>query len=89
MERAMTHALRAADEPQLKYSDGIAAARTMIAVAGNAVAEYRAQRSDEGESGLRDQPQRKGELSDVFDGSERTVAVVIQRPYMRHVYVRS
>ena len=29
----------------------------------------------------------KGELSDVFDGSERIVAVVIQRPYMRQVYV--
>lgn len=29
----------------------------------------------------------KGELEDVFDGSERIVAVVIQRPYMREVYV--
>jgi hypothetical protein len=29
----------------------------------------------------------KGELEDVFDGNERVVAVVIQRPYMRHVYV--
>jgi hypothetical protein len=29
----------------------------------------------------------KGELSDVFDGSERVVAVVIQRPYVRQVYV--
>jgi hypothetical protein len=29
----------------------------------------------------------KGELDDVFDGSERIVAVVIQRPYMRQVYV--
>jgi hypothetical protein len=29
----------------------------------------------------------RGELSDVFDGSERVVAVVIQRPYMRQVYV--
>jgi hypothetical protein len=29
----------------------------------------------------------KGELGDVFDGSERIVAIVIQRPYMRHVYV--
>jgi hypothetical protein len=29
----------------------------------------------------------KGELEDVFDGSERVVAVVIQRPYMRQVYV--
>jgi hypothetical protein len=29
----------------------------------------------------------KGELEDVFDGSERIVAVVIQRPYMRQVYV--
>ena len=28
----------------------------------------------------------KGELEDVFDGSERIVAVVIQRPYMRRVY---
>ncbi len=28
-----------------------------------------------------------GELQDVFDGSERIVAVVIQRPYMRQVYV--
>jgi hypothetical protein len=28
-----------------------------------------------------------GELSDVFDGQERVVAVVIQRPYMRRVYV--
>jgi hypothetical protein len=28
-----------------------------------------------------------GELTDVFDGSEQVVAVVIQRPYMRHVYV--
>jgi len=28
-----------------------------------------------------------GELGDVFDGSERVVAVVIQRPYMRQVYV--
>jgi hypothetical protein len=29
----------------------------------------------------------RGELEDVFDGSERIVAVVIQRPYMRQVYV--
>jgi hypothetical protein len=29
----------------------------------------------------------KGELEDVFDGSERIVAVVIQRPCMRQVYV--
>jgi hypothetical protein len=29
----------------------------------------------------------KGELDDVFDGTERIVAVVIQRPYMRQVYV--
>jgi hypothetical protein len=29
----------------------------------------------------------KGELGDVFDGSEGVVAVVIQRPYMRQVYV--
>jgi hypothetical protein len=29
----------------------------------------------------------KGELEDVFDGNERVVAVVIQRPYMRRVYV--
>jgi hypothetical protein len=29
----------------------------------------------------------KGELEDVFDGSQRIVAVVIQRPYMRQVYV--
>jgi hypothetical protein len=29
----------------------------------------------------------KGELEDVFDGSERVVAVVIQRPYVRQVYV--
>jgi len=29
----------------------------------------------------------EGELRDVFDGSERLVAVVIQRPYMRRVYV--
>jgi hypothetical protein len=29
----------------------------------------------------------KGELTDVFDGTERIAAVVIQRPYMRHVYV--
>jgi hypothetical protein len=29
----------------------------------------------------------KGELTDVFDGTERVVAVVAQRPYMRHVYV--
>jgi hypothetical protein len=29
----------------------------------------------------------KGELQDVFDGSERIVAVVIQRPYLRQVYV--
>ena len=28
-----------------------------------------------------------GELEDVFDGNERIVAVVIQRPYMRQVYV--
>jgi hypothetical protein len=28
-----------------------------------------------------------GELEDVFDGHERIVAVVIQRPYMRQVYV--
>jgi hypothetical protein len=28
-----------------------------------------------------------GELDDVFDGSERIVAVVIQRPGMRRVYV--
>jgi len=29
----------------------------------------------------------QGELADVFDGSERVVAVVIQRPYVRQVYV--
>src|SRR5215510_9254917 len=29
----------------------------------------------------------QGELADVFDGNERVVAVVIQRPYMRRVYV--
>jgi hypothetical protein len=29
----------------------------------------------------------KGELEDVFDGNERVVAVVIQRPYVRQVYV--
>jgi hypothetical protein len=29
----------------------------------------------------------QGELADVFDGNERVVAVVIQRPYMRQVYV--
>jgi hypothetical protein len=29
----------------------------------------------------------KGELEDVFDGHERVVAVVIQRPYMRQVFV--
>ena len=29
----------------------------------------------------------KGELADVFDGNERVIAVVIQRPYMRRVYV--
>ena len=29
----------------------------------------------------------KGELSDVFDGNERIVAVVIQRPYKRQVFV--
>ena len=29
----------------------------------------------------------RGELGDVFDGTERVVAVVIQRPYMRQVYV--
>src|SRR5262249_58716507 len=29
----------------------------------------------------------QGELQDVFDGNERIVAIVIQRPYMRQVYV--
>jgi len=29
----------------------------------------------------------QGELADVFDGTERVVAVVIQRPYMRQVFV--
>jgi DNA-binding response OmpR family regulator len=29
----------------------------------------------------------KGELADVFDGNEHIIAVVIQRPYMRQVYV--
>jgi hypothetical protein len=29
----------------------------------------------------------RGELEDVFDGNEHVVAVVIQRPYMRQVYV--
>ena len=29
----------------------------------------------------------EGELEDVFDGTERIVAVVIQRPYMRRVHV--
>jgi hypothetical protein len=28
-----------------------------------------------------------GELSDVFDGNERVVAIVIQRPYVRQVFV--
>jgi hypothetical protein len=31
--------------------------------------------------------QVRGELSDVFDGNERIIAVVIQRPYMRQVHV--
>jgi hypothetical protein len=30
----------------------------------------------------------RGELADVFDGNERVVAVVIQRPYIRQVYVQ-
>jgi hypothetical protein len=30
-----------------------------------------------------------GELTDVFDGTEHVIAVVIQRPYMRRVYVPS
>src|SRR5262245_60298103 len=29
----------------------------------------------------------RGELADVFDGNERIIAVVIQRPYIRQVYV--
>jgi len=29
----------------------------------------------------------QGELADVFDGTERVVAVVIQRPYLRQVYI--
>ena len=29
----------------------------------------------------------QGELSDVFDGNERVVAVVIQRPYIRQVFI--
>jgi hypothetical protein len=29
----------------------------------------------------------QGELADVFDGNQRVVAVVIQRPYIRQVYV--
>jgi hypothetical protein len=29
----------------------------------------------------------RGELEDVFDGTERVIAVVIQQPYMREVYV--
>ena len=29
----------------------------------------------------------RGELADVFDGNERVVGVVIQRPYMRQVYI--
>jgi hypothetical protein len=29
----------------------------------------------------------QGELEDVFDGNERIVAVVIERPYMRQVYI--
>jgi hypothetical protein len=29
-----------------------------------------------------------GELTDVFDGNERVVGAVIQRPYLRQVYVR-
>jgi hypothetical protein len=29
----------------------------------------------------------EGELNDVFDGNQRVVGVVIQRPYMRQVYV--
>jgi hypothetical protein len=28
-----------------------------------------------------------GELADIFDGTERVIAVVIQRPYMRQVFV--
>jgi hypothetical protein len=31
----------------------------------------------------------KGELEDVFDGNERVIGVIIQRPYMRQVYVPS
>jgi hypothetical protein len=29
----------------------------------------------------------KGELEDVFEGSQRMIGVVIQRPYVLHVYV--
>ena len=29
----------------------------------------------------------QGELADGLDGTERVVAVVIQRPYMRQVYI--
>lgn len=28
----------------------------------------------------------RGELADIFDGTQRVVAVFIQRPYMRRVY---
>jgi hypothetical protein len=28
----------------------------------------------------------RGELADVFDGTQRVVAVFLQRPYLRHVY---
>jgi hypothetical protein len=30
--------------------------------------------------------QVRGELADVFDGTQRVVAMFIQRPYMRQVY---
>jgi hypothetical protein len=90
----------------LRYSDGIAGARTLIALEGNATAlqhrfpnclELAPYAGDDlrgksfrganvnavGEIDL----EIKGELTDAFDGSERIVGVVIQRPYVDQVYV--
>jgi hypothetical protein len=74
----------------LTYSDGIAAAQDPSIVRWYQV--------DEVMNVVRSDPLKvdrvseislkvKGELEDVFDGNERAVAVVIERPYMRQVYV--
>jgi len=55
----------------MKYSDGMATARTSIATETKAAVLQR----------------RLPELTDLFDGTHRVVTAVVQRPCLRQVHV--